>query len=378
VWDGRLLAAGINPYLHVPVFFSLVDAPAVTGITPELYNQLNSPQYYSVYPPVMQAVFWLAVKLFPDDIESSVVAMRGVLLLAEAGSILLLLRLLRKMALPDKHVLLYALNPLVILELVGNLHFEALMIFFLLLCLYQLFYHRLVMAGIAMGLAIGTKLLPLMFLPFLLRRLGLRHFLVFGGVVLLTVLLLSMPLASGEVVWHFFQSMDLYFRKFEFNASVYYLLRWVGYKIAGFNIIMVLGPLLSFVTLAVVIALASSRKLGTIRRVSGYMAAALTVYLFLATTVHPWYITTLLALTAMSHFRFAVTWSGLAILTYSAYQANTYSEDTVLIMLEYALVFLWLTVELYLYRQRRRHLNLEVDEPEVAGKAKETKLPDNP
>ncbi|GAA4438277.1 DUF2029 domain-containing protein [Pontibacter saemangeumensis] len=358
LWDGHLLAAGQNPYLHLPDFYMGANAPHVAGITQGLYRQLNSQEYYSIYPPVMQAVFWLSVKLSSGNPMSAIIIMRVVLLLADMGSIFLLLRLLRKMGLPDKNVLLYALNPLVVLELAGNLHFEALMIFFLLLCLHQLFYQRLVVSGVALGLAIGTKLLPLMFLPFLLRRLGWRRFLLFGGVVLLAVAAVFYPFISTEVIQNLSRSLDLYFRKFEFNASVYYLLRWLGFELGGFNIILYLGPLLSLVTLGIVVTLASSRKLGSIRRLSGYMAAALTVYLFLSTTVHPWYITTLVALTATSHFRYAVTWSGVSILSYAAYRTSTYTEDMLLIALEYTLVFLWLVVELYLYRQRRHHANL--------------------
>ncbi|WP_161890787.1 hypothetical protein [Pontibacter russatus] len=358
IWDGSLLAAGQNPYLHLPAYYMGMDAPQIAGITQGLYRHLNSPEYYSVYPPVMQAVFWLSVKLSGGSFLGSIVVMRVVLLLADTGSIFLLLRLLRKMGLPDKNVLLYALNPLVIIELVGNLHFEALLIFFLLLCLYQLFYQRLAVSGIAMGLAVGTKLLPLMFLPFLLRRLGLRRFLLFGSVLVLTVVVLFYPLVSAEVLQNISRSLDLYFRKFEFNASVFYLLRWLGFELTGFNIIQYLGPFLSLVTFCIIITLAFSKKLGSVRRLSGYMAAALTVYLFLATTVHPWYITPLLALTVTSHFRYAIAWSGAAILSYGAYRTSAYTEDLLLVGLEYALVFLWLLVELYLYRQRRRHANL--------------------
>ncbi|GAB3532319.1 hypothetical protein GCM10027443_15930 [Pontibacter brevis] len=361
VWDGRLLAAGENPYLHVPQFYISGEEQPLDGLTTELYQQLNSPNYYSVYPPVAQAVFWLAAAPFPGNLWGSLLVMRIVLLLAEVGSILLLLRLLRKMALPDKHVLFYALNPLVILELVGNLHFEALMIFFLLLFLLQLFYQRFTMAGIAFGLSIGTKLLPLLFLPFVLRRLGLRRFLIFGAAAGLTVAAVFYPLLSKEVIQHIFQSLYLYFQKFEFNASVYYVLRWLGYQLAGFNIIQVLGPLLSLATLLLIVYLASSRKLGSIRRLSGYMAAALTIYLLLATTVHPWYLTTLVALTTMSRFRFAVAWSGLAILSYAAYQTSSTTEHTGFLLLEYTLVFLWLLAEIYLYRQRQRHANLEAE-----------------
>lgn len=359
IWDGRLLAAGINPYLHLPGYFVQQGATIVTGITESLYLQLNSPNYYSVYPPVSQAVYWLAAIVSPDSVPGSVVVMRVVLLLAEIMNILLLLRLLRKMGLPDNHVLLYALNPLVILELTGNLHFEALMLTFILLGLYQLFYHRWFWAGGAFGLAVGVKLLPLLFLPLVWRRLGHIRFFYFMITLGLTLLICALPLINTEVVSHFWSSLDLYFRKFEFNASIYYLLRWLGIELTGYNQIAVIGPMLSAVTFVAVCWLAIVKNLGSMKRLIGYIAVCLTIYLLLATTVHPWYITTLVALTAMSHARFAMLWSGMAILSYSAYRTATYSEDTALLILEYTLVLLWLLVELYLYRQRRQHANLK-------------------
>jgi alpha-1,6-mannosyltransferase len=359
IWDGRLLAAGINPYLYLPGYFVQEGATIVSGINEALFRQLNSPEYYSVYPPVAQAVFWLSVKLSPESITGSIVVIRVVILLAEVLNILLLLRLLRKTGLPDGYVLLYALNPLVILELTGNLHFEALMIFFVLLGLYQLFFQRVVWAGCALGLAIGVKLLPLLFLPFMWRKLGFKRFLYFLTAVGLTLLALSLPLINSEVITHLAKSISLYFQRFEFNASVYYLLRWFGIQLTGYNQIAVIGPFLSVVTFIVVVSLAAVKKLASVKRLVGYMAAALTVYLVLATTVHPWYITTLVALTAASLFRFAMAWSGLAIFSYAAYRTSSYHEDTALITLEYTLVLLWLLVELYLYRQRRKHANLK-------------------
>ncbi len=359
VWDGRLTAAGISPYLHLPSYYIGTGAPAVPGISLALYEQLNSPSYFSVYPPLLQAVFWLAAGIAGGNMFASIVVMRIVLLLAETGSILLLLRILRKMGLSDKHVFLYALNPLVIIELTGNLHFEALLIFFLLLTFYLLFYQRHLLAGVAFGAAVATKLLPLMFLPFVLRRLGWQKFLLFLCALLLTVVLLFYPLVSQEIILNILQSINLYFLRFEFNASFYYLLRWLGFALTGTNWIYVLGPLLSCITLLLILALASSKRLGSLRRMAGYMAAALTIYLLLSTTVHPWYITTLVALTAMSNFRYAIVWSGLAILSYAAYRTASYEENLGLVALEYTVVFFWLLVELHLYRQHRRLQNLK-------------------
>jgi alpha-1,6-mannosyltransferase len=360
IWDGHLLAGGISPYAYLPSYFISPEAPQVPGISEALYHQLNSQAYYSVYPPVAQAVFWLSVKITPNgNMLASIMVIRLILILAELGSILILLRLLRKMALPEKHLMLYALNPLVIIELTGNLHFEALMIFFTLIALHQLFYQRIVISGVALGLAIGTKLLPLMFMPFLLKKLGIYRFIAFAASLAITLFLIFYPLVSLELLQNLWQSIDLYFQRFEFNASLYYLLRWLGIKFTGYNQIAIIGPALSLVTFATIVILAVLNKLGSIRRLAGYMAAALTIYLFLATTVHPWYICTIIALTILSNFRFAIAWSGLILLTYAGYSQTTYKEDLLLVTLEYALVFMWVLVELYMYRQRRKHPNLK-------------------
>ncbi|WP_051017783.1 hypothetical protein [Pontibacter sp. BAB1700] len=198
MWDGRLLLAGENPYLYLPAQFVGEEAPAIPGLTAELFLLLNSQHYFSVYPPVLQGVFWLAAALSPDSLTGSILVMRVIILAAETGSILLLLRLLRRMALPDRYVHIYALNPLVILELTGNLHMEALLIFFLLLFLYQLHYQRYFIAAVPFALAVGSKLLPLMFLPIVWRKLGLRRFISFSVVMTAVLLLLFLPCFRGR------------------------------------------------------------------------------------------------------------------------------------------------------------------------------------
>ncbi len=62
-------------------------------------------------------------------------------------------------------VLLYALNPLVIVELVGNIHYEGLTICFLLAGLYFYKKQKDLPSATFLGLAAGVKLLPLIFLP---------------------------------------------------------------------------------------------------------------------------------------------------------------------------------------------------------------------
>jgi hypothetical protein len=101
---------------------------------------MNSPDYYTVYPPVLQGVFGLAAPFASFSPLGGVVVLRLCILAGRRVSIRLLTQLLAAYGLPPGRVLLYALNPLVIVELTGNVHFEALMIFFLLAFLRAL--HR--------------------------------------------------------------------------------------------------------------------------------------------------------------------------------------------------------------------------------------------
>lgn len=344
LWDGHLLAAGENPFLHLPDFY-VAHPSIIPGLSPALFEQLNSPHYYSVYPPVCQYIFGLSSWLFPENNLGAIIVMRLFLLTAELGSFYLLHQLLIHYRQPARNIGWYALNPLVIVELTGNLHFEALMIFFLLAGLYFLIRENTGLAGVAFGLAVAVKMLPLLFLPLVLARLNWKKFIPFGLIIGLTVALLFLPFMSAELFRNIGHSLGLYFQKFEFNASIYYLLRELGFAIYGYNNISQIGPLLSFITLILIIYLAyQSRRSPKIMPV--YFVVALSIYFFLATTVHPWYISTLAALAVFTPYRYVYVWSGAVLLSYATYQTSAYHENLYLTALEYILVFGWLIGEL--------------------------------
>jgi hypothetical protein len=75
------------------------------------------------------------------------------------------------------------------------------------------------------------------------------------------------------------------------------------------------------------------------------MLAVLLLYLLLATTVHPWYIATLVALATFTTFTFPYIWSALLIVTYATYLTSTYTENLWFVAMEYALLFLALFLE---------------------------------
>ncbi len=323
IWDGRLVARGFNPYLYLPN--TIVNA--VPGLDDLLLQLLNSPGYYTVYPPFNQLLFGLAAVLSPDDIAGTVVWLRIPILLADIGSIWLMVKLLKHLGKNPDLALLYGLNPLVILEITGNLHYEGVMVFFVLLAGWLAVRNRIALAGGAMGLAIATKLLPLMLLPLVIRWLGWCRGGLFCMISLAVVAVLFVPFFSQELVQNLFSSLNLYFQKFEFNASVYYLLRWLGFRLLGYNAVALIGPMLSVITLAGVLWLSWRGGPGSVPVLPMRVLLILTLYFALATTVHPWYLTTLVAAAVFVPVRYPLLWSGMTMLSYAAYQTMPYREN---------------------------------------------------
>ena len=346
IWDGRLLAAGLNPFDQLPGYY-LEAGRAVAGLDAALFAQLNSPDYFTIYPPAAQAVFGLAVWLFPESIRGSTLVMKAVLFLAECGTLFLLPRLFGRWQIPPSRTLIYALNPLIVLEISGNLHFEGLMVFLLVASFYALAHQRIWVAAAAFAGSVIAKLLPVLFLPLLWRRLGTRRAWLFYVVAGVLVLLSFAPLLSGVFLANFGDSLDLYFRKFEFNAGVYTLFRWVGYQVKGYNIIGSLGPALAGCTLVGITALALLERRPTLPDWPRACLWAICIYLLFTTTVHPWYVSLPVVLCGFTRYRFPVLWSGLIMLTYLQYAGGGFRELPWIMALEYGAVIAFAAWEIW-------------------------------
>ncbi len=370
-WDGSIAAEGHSPFAFLPQ--EVLEQKITPNLNEQIFEQLNSPNYYTIYPPVNQAVFLVAAKLFPYNLPAAVTVMKLFLLLCELGSLFLLWRMLIYFEMDKRRWLLYALNPLVIIELCANCHFEAAMIFFSLLSLWFLLpkerpkkvlgifeagkhvpYPALIKSAIAMTLAVCSKLLPLIFLPFLVKRLGIVKTVVYGIVMAAVTVLLFLPLLNVSVISNMMSSVDLYFHKFEFNASIFYVIRAIGYKIYGWNIIGTAGSHLAKATLVMILALAFLQRDLSFRKLGPSWMFALLIYFALATIVHPWYLTSLVAFAVFSRFRFAILWSGLALLSYYTYVTDAYVENLALVAVEYSLVFGFLLWEIFNHKRAQR------------------------
>ena len=163
-WDPYLLTHGFSPYTHTPVDSALV-ALRDSAIWPNLRFR-NAP---TIYPPGAQALFLLAYFIAPLNIFG----VKAVIVACDALSAVLTLALLAKRGLDPRRVLLYWWAPIPILEFAFSGHIDAAAILWTLAAVLAAQSGRRsmrVLAGIFLGLAVLTKLYPLLFAIALVRR----------------------------------------------------------------------------------------------------------------------------------------------------------------------------------------------------------------
>ncbi|MCG8305929.1 MAG: hypothetical protein MI975_00965 [Cytophagales bacterium] len=348
-WDGILIDNKINPFQYLPR--EIIENPGIkiNALDTKLFESLNSPDYYTVYPPVCQFVCWISAALSNGNIHIAVLLMKVFMFLAELGSIYIVLKLLKIYKLRREYIFFYVFNPLLIIELVGNIHFESFMIFFVLCAVYFLKKRRLFASAFVFALAISSKLIPVLMLPFFLKRLKLKRSIVFYILTLGIAGLTFMPFSGPALLHGMGSSIGLYFQKFEFNASIFYIIREIGFWIKGWDIIQIASKWLALSTVLTILfvsMLENTKK----QNLPGTMIWPLFIYFAFASIVHPWYAAPILAFCWFSKFRFPVVWSYTIFLSYAGYTANGFQEQLWVLLVEYILVYGVMIFELIRYK----------------------------
>ena len=360
IWDGRLITQGISPYLFTPENYIEDTSNSFVTIVnqaQELYNGMGSlnRSHFSNYPAINQLCFAIASVFAGKSILGSVVVVRIILILADIGILCIGNKLLVKLHLNPNQIFWYFLNPFIVIELTGNLHFEGVMLFFLIASLYLLHQKKWFISAGLLGISVSVKLIPLLFLPLYYRwfstnlNKGFFKLAGFYFIVLGTVILTFTPFLSAQFINNFSETIFLWFQNFEFNASIYYIIRWMGFKIVGWNMITIIGKILPLFVILFILLFTFLRKNKSTQQLITSMLFGVSIYFLFSTTIHPWYIATPLLLSVFTKYKFPVIWSLVVILSYTAYGVDGFSENLYLVALEYLTVigfFIWELIQL--------------------------------
>lgn len=357
-FDGTLITEGINPYKYLPLevmmnHFSFTDASENKDITSVLAS--NSSAYFSVYPPLLQLLFAISAFISNGNTFLLIIFLKLIILFAETGTIYFLRKILLQYKLPVKNLLLYALNPLIIIEFSGNIHFEAVMIFFLAAWLYFSSTNKYVYSILFFSLAVCTKLWPLLLLPLFFRRYGLKQSIFYSFSAFMLLMLSFLPFYFNGVFQNYEQSLLLYFNSFEFNASIYYFLKYCSGN--SYEMKLFLQHWLPYFSLIGIILLSIFYKK---KNFIFTCLLAFMFYFFCSTTVHPWYISILIFFAAITSSSFPVIWSFFICFTYIAYQTEVVKENYWIIAAEYVFVIAALFVEIYKRGIKNKQLQKQI------------------
>ncbi len=307
IWDARVQSAGINPYLSRPADF---DTEA--NRKDPLFQQQNRPLARTIYPPLAQGAFRLARVLGGER----VISMKGLMLLGDLLALLLLLRLLGTLGLPRRRIILYAWHPLVVFEVAGSGHVDALAVPFILLGVLFWVRGRDCLAGISLGAAVLFKLFPILLLPALAsrRRSSLP---VACGVVILLGYLPYLPEAGFQVLGHlprFLSDPNEQFNSSAMGLAVLAAALVSSHPVPWASWIGRLGLLLTLTWLAWRRTETPADLLERVWVVAGAFAA-------FTLTLHPWYLLWLVPFLAIQPRPAWIYLSGAIVASYLFYVA---------------------------------------------------------
>jgi hypothetical protein len=212
LWDGAVVAQGLNPYAHAPLGLAVppevADALAAQGLRaappPADYQlllaegrgvlgRINHPHVTTIYPPLVQAAFGLAYGLAPW----SLLGWKLVVLLAELATLGLLLGALRTLGQPLDRAALYWLNPLVLTVFANSAHMDALLLPALAGAAWLTAAGRTRASAYALAIGAAVKLWPLLLIPAALPRFRSITTGLLAGLLAL-LLLLPQLVAAGN------------------------------------------------------------------------------------------------------------------------------------------------------------------------------------
>jgi hypothetical protein len=327
LWEGKVQAAGINPYLYAP------DAPELRHLhSTTLPSVVNHPDMKTVYFPLAQWIYYLSYQVSGEGIWG----FKLMLFLAETITVLGLFLLTTRLRIPNTFTLLYALCPLPILQFGVDAHMDGLglpLLVFGLLCYSR---EKRILAFVLLGLSISMKPVAAVFLPvlwFYEKGLWAKLRSALIPALILVVQFFPYMLSSNP-----FEALMTFSRHWTFNGVVFEVLNL--YFADNQPARLVCGALLSIALLFLWL-----NKKGLWDKI--YYSVLL--LLLFSPVVHPWYVAWLVVLLPI-----AQKWSGIlyaATVSLTSFTILSYRLDGVWAQHPMALLLEYLPVVVLMVRE---------------------------
>ncbi len=293
VWEGRVLAAGRNPYVVPPA------DPQLAGLRDAaIWPGINHKDQTACYPPLMTAIFAGLARL-----GGEVPPIKLFVVLADLAAVACLLQLLRERRESLRWAFLYATNPVILYSFAGQAHLDAVHVALLAtaILLHGRQHYRLMF--LCLGLAVQAKYVALLAAPFLVSRTNIRR--AWIGVLAAGLPLLPFLAWDGAAV---FQSLTHFGTRMAFNGSIHGLLRVLFGEIEAATLLC--GGLFLAAALWALVRLGPRHWRGEAADPVIPLLVVFGALLVCAPTVHFWYLSWILPLVVL---RPSASWTVLSL-----------------------------------------------------------------
>ena len=231
LWDGAVTASGINPYSYSPqealqasseAELPLSQLQRLADQSGIIASRINHSDLRTIYPPVAQGAFASAYWLRPW----SIMAWRAVLLFFDIATLCILLLILKSLGLPLSFALIYWWNPLLIKESFNSAHMDLIVVPFVLGSVLLAIRNKHLWGTVALTLAMGVKLWPIVLAPFILRPLTAHPKRLAAAICIIGILGAAMfvPVYAGGLDSD--SGFTAYGKRWELNDTLFMLFVW--------------------------------------------------------------------------------------------------------------------------------------------------------
>ncbi len=331
MWEGKILYNGYNPFATAPQDSQLVQ------YRDKSYDNITFKNMQTIYPPMAQATFLSAYIISGESSEG----LKIIFIFFDIMIMFLLLKLLYLKQVNLNNIILYAWMPLILLEYFVNVHIDLIGIFFMLLFIYLIEKGKIYSASVFFSLAFLSKMYPVILLPLIIKKAGLKKSFYFLLIFLLITFGFYLPFIYKDL--SIFTSLFTYLKKWEFNSSVYLLLKH-NYltpeyaRLACTGLFIVSVGLISFLY-------------------KDFTKAAYGIFIALivfGTTLYPWYLGWIASLNPIFNF-YSVT-SLLFTINFSNFSplGTVWKEYLFVQLAEYVPFLILIIIDIWLMWRRRK------------------------
>jgi alpha-1,6-mannosyltransferase len=307
IWDGKVAANGINPFMYSP------DSDVLAPLRDANWTLINLKFLKTGYPPLLEFLFELLYVA-----SGSVLTYKIAFCAFDLGTIIVLYLLLKELRFDTRNLIVYAWAPLPIVEIAQSGHNDSVVMFFLLLAFLLMARGRNMLSALAMSLAVISKLYPIFLTPILFKRWGKY------GTVLFFVVTLASHIPYLGVGWRIYETLLFVLNTTNFNGSIFPLVsatvEYTGVVsnpglIAQFTIYGIFGSLLLW---AFVKSLRSDLQTQQLIEMSFLLTGAL---LLVNRSFFSWYMIWIIPFLALFMYRSWLLLSGTTFLGYFKYDS---------------------------------------------------------